>query len=55
MMWLVPDLPLYLEVLEHMAPSDLIKHNILTIPKFPEHVCMTAGEGLPDLPSSGPK
>jgi hypothetical protein len=29
--------------------------NILTIPKFPEHVCLTACVGLPGLPPSVPK
>ena len=28
---------------------------ILTIPKFPEHVCLTACVGLPGLPPAGPK
>jgi len=34
---------------------DLIKRNILTIQIFPEHTCLTARVGLPDLPPSGPK
>jgi hypothetical protein len=29
--------------------------DIFTIPKFPEHVCLTACVGLPGLPPSGPK
>jgi uncharacterized membrane protein len=29
--------------------------NILTIPKFLEHVCLTACVDLPGLPPSGPK
>ena len=29
--------------------------NILPIPKFPEHVCLTACVGVPSLPPSGPK
>jgi hypothetical protein len=29
--------------------------NILTIPTFPEHVCLTACVGLPGLPPSEPK
>ena len=29
--------------------------NMLTILKFPEHVCLTACVGLPCLPPSGPK
>ena len=32
--------------------SDLILRNILTIPKFHEHVCPTACVGLPGLPPS---
>ena len=35
--------------------SDLILRNILTIPNFPEHVCLTACVGLLGLPPSGPK
>jgi hypothetical protein len=34
--------------------ADLKERNILTIPKFPEHVCLTACVGLPGLPPSGP-
>ena len=35
--------------------SDLTKRNILTIPKYPEHVCLTACVGLPGLqgPNTG--
>ena len=35
--------------------SDLKQRNISTIPKFPEHVCLTACVGLPGLSPSGPK
>jgi hypothetical protein len=35
--------------------ADLRVRNILTIPKFPEHVCLTACVALPGLPPSGPK
>ena len=69
-MYSVPDLPLFLGVLKHRAPLArgggkknvyeaflLMWCNlkILTIPKFPEHVCLTACVGLPGLPPSGPK
>jgi hypothetical protein len=38
------------------AMLGLVHHDdILTILKFPEHVCLTACVGLPDLPPSGPK
>jgi hypothetical protein len=33
--------------------SDLIQSNILTIPKFTEHVCLSACVGIPGLPPSG--
>jgi hypothetical protein len=33
----------------------LIYRNNLNIPKFPEHVCLTACVGIPGLPPSGPK
>ena len=65
----VPDLPLCLGVLKHRASlarggghlpakisftmSDLIQRNILNIPKFLEHACLTACLGLPGLPPSG--
>ena len=64
----VPDLPLCLGVLNQVGSIFLPKQiftmdfclrgailNILTIPKFSEHVCLTACVGLPGLPSSGPK
>ena len=35
--------------------ADLKERNILTFPKFPEHVCLTACVGLSGLPPSGPK
>jgi hypothetical protein len=35
----------------HMA--DLICRNILTIPKFSEHVCLSVCVGIPGLPPSG--
>ena len=42
-------------VVDTVCMSDLILCNILTIPKFPEHVCLTACVGLRGLPLSGPK
>jgi hypothetical protein len=32
----------------------VVQRNVLTIPKFLEHVCLTACVGLPGIPPSGP-
>ena len=37
------------------STKNIQSNNILTIPKFPEHVCLTACVGLPGLPPSEPK
>jgi hypothetical protein len=44
-----------LHLLLDMVYLDIFKRNIITIPKIPEHVCLTACVGLPGLPPSGPK
>jgi len=33
----------------------VVQRNVLTISKFPEHVCLAACVGLPGLPPSRPK